>query len=103
MPKFIASFRLPFLPLLATSLAACAAGGPSAPSPEAALTAAGFTRTVATTPQQLSQYRTLPQRRVVAFGQGDVTRYLYADAEGCRCVYEGSEDAYRRYQAVQRR
>lgn len=84
---------------LALVLSACAIPGrtPEVPDLGQELLAAGFTRTVAVDSQRLGQYRSLPQRRLLPFDRERVTHYLYADAEGCRCVYEGDEAAYRRY------
>jgi hypothetical protein len=67
---------------------------------EAQLTAAGFSKALAKTPQQLGQYRTLPQRKLLPYDKKGNTFYVYADAEHCHCVYEGDEAAYRRFQGT---
>jgi hypothetical protein len=83
---------------LGIALASCGLlGKPDKPGAEALLAQAGFTRSVADTPHKLSQFRTLPQRQMMPYSKGGTTFYVYADADGCRCAYQGDEKAYRRY------
>jgi hypothetical protein len=67
---------------------------------EEVLAAAGFHRKEATTPQQLANLEAMTQRTIVIHDQNGQTRYVYADAEGCRCVYVGSEKNYDEFQRL---
>ena len=66
---------------------------------ERTLAAAGFHMKLADTPEKLAHLQTLePQRRLVPHSQDGETRYVWADAKYCKCLYAGSEQAYQRYQ-----
>jgi hypothetical protein len=71
-----------------------------AQSTEQLLAAAGFHMKQATTPQQLANLSAMTQRKIVIQDQNGATRYVYADAEGCKCVYVGSENNYDEYQKL---
>jgi hypothetical protein len=71
-----------------------------AESTEQVLAAAGFHMKEATTPQQLANLKAMTQRKVVIQDQDGETRYVYADAEDCKCVYVGSEKNYDEYQKL---
>src|SRR5262245_16805487 len=53
---------------------------------EQVLAAAGFHMKQATTPQQLANLEAMTQRKIVMHDQDGQPRYVYADAEGCKCV-----------------
>ena len=55
-----------------------------AQSTEQVLAAAGFHMKEATTPQQLANLKAMTQRKIVIHDQDGQTRYVYADAEGCK-------------------
>jgi len=65
---------------------------------EKLLTAAGFKKGAADTPEKLAELKKLPQREVVAYKDGAKIVYIYADAQNCKCAYAGDEEAYRKYQ-----
>ncbi len=86
--------------LLGGSITACAMLGKSGNQGiEKDLLVAGFARRLADTPEKLAYLRGLPQRELVARGNHGAGYYVYADAEHCKCMYEGGEQAYRRYLA----
>ena len=64
------------------------------------LEAAGFKMGLADTPEKLAHLKKLPQRKVILQGQGDNLYYVYADAEYCKCAFEGNEAAYEKYQKL---
>src|SRR5262245_2133082 len=67
-------------------LAGCQAiGNEEAQSTEQVLAAAGFHMKEATTPQQLANLKAMTQRKIVIQDQNGEARYVYADAEGCKC------------------
>lgn len=72
----------------------------NAESTEQYLAAAGFQMKEATTPEQLANLEQLTQRKVVAHEQDGQPRYVYADAQDCKCVYVGSEKDYDEYQRL---
>jgi hypothetical protein len=45
----------------------------------------------------------LPPRDFVTQSDGDQTVYVYADPEGCECVYSGSRAQYERYRWLEAR
>jgi hypothetical protein len=67
---------------------------------EQQLTAAGFQVWYADTPQKLANLEALSQRRLVAHPYAGGIRYVYADADGCKCVYAGNQLAYDEYQRM---
>lgn len=84
--------------ITATFLVACATGKPAKnQDPGSRLIAAGFTKSLAGNPKQLSQYRTLPQGQMVSYQKNGVTVHVYADVDRCGCIYEGSDEALNRY------
>jgi hypothetical protein len=86
---------------LVLALAGCQAiGNEEAQSTEQVLAAAGFHMKEATTPQQVANLKALTQRKLVIHDQDGQTRYVYADAHGCKCVYVGSEKNYDEFQKL---
>jgi hypothetical protein len=77
-----------------------AIGNEEAQSTEQVLAAAGFHMKEATTPQQVANLKALTQRKLVIHDQNGQTRYVYADADGCKCVYVGSEKNYDEFQKL---
>jgi hypothetical protein len=71
-----------------------------AQSTEQVLAAAGFHMKEATTPQQLANLQAMTQRKIVIHNQNGQMRYVYADAEGCKCVYVGGEKNYDKFQEL---
>ena len=67
------------------------------------LTASGFKKAVADTPEKLDQLKKLPQRKITAREDGDKVFYIYADVEKCRCAYAGNEEAYKKYKQLARK
>jgi hypothetical protein len=86
---------------LVLALASCQAiENEDAEDTEQLLAAAGFHMKEATTPEQLANLRAMTQRRIVLQEQAGQTRYVYADAQDCQCVYVGSESNYDEYQRL---
>jgi hypothetical protein len=86
---------------LVLGLASCQAiENADAEDTERLLAAAGFHMKEATTPEQLANLRAMTQRKLVLQEQDGQPRYVYADAEDCRCVYVGSESNYDEYQRL---
>jgi hypothetical protein len=67
---------------------------------ERALSASGFQIQLARTPEQTAQVERLPQRKLVRVPFEGGVRYVYADAEFCRCIYAGTENAFKRYRST---
>ena len=67
------------------------------------LTASGFKKAVADTPEKLDQLKKLPQRKITPHEDGDKVFYIYADVEKCRCAYAGNEEAYQKYKQLARK
>jgi len=61
---------------------------------ENALGSAGFTAKRAETDAQLQQLQAMPQRKLVKQEHNGQPLYLYADAEGCKCLYAGDSEDY---------
>ena len=88
------------LTILAASaaLAGCMAVG--AQEREGQLSAAGFVRQQADTPQKLAKLQALPQNTIVFSQRKHGNVYIYADAAGCNCAFIGNEAAYQQYQQI---
>lgn len=68
---------------------------------ERTLAAAGFQMKFADDSERLdSASAILPQRQLVPRTMDGQTRFVYADAEFCKCIYVGTEKAYQRYQRL---
>ena len=89
-----------FWTALATSaaLAGCASVG--AAEKEGQLSAAGFTRLQADTPERVQKLQALPQNTVVFAPRKKGNAYIYADYAGCGCAFVGNEAAYQQYQQI---
>lgn len=78
---------------LALGAAACA----TTRGTENLLTQAGFRQAPANTPQKLAHLKTLPEHRLVGRTHQGRKYYVYADLDGCRCLYVGSPQQYQTY------
>ena len=67
---------------------------------EREMMAAGFQMRLAQTPQQQVQLEAMPQRQIVTQDHEGKPFFVYADAKHCKCVYVGTERAYRRYTRI---
>ncbi len=65
---------------------------------ERTLAAAGFQMQRADTPERMSLVEALPQRELRPVRYRGEGRFVYADADYCRCIYVGTEAAYDRFQ-----
>ena len=87
--------------MLTLSIIACASTQDSKRvQMEKLLTAAGFKKGVADTPEKLAELKKLPQGKVVPMKDGDRLVYIYADAKECRCAFAGDEEAFNRYREL---
>jgi hypothetical protein len=85
----------------ALSLAGCAtmqAGETRAT--EQLLAAAGFQMRAADTPGRLAHLQTLKARTVLRRSREGEPRYVYADPQGCKCLYVGTEQQYQEYRTL---
>ncbi|MDZ7698388.1 MAG: hypothetical protein U5R49_16185 [Deltaproteobacteria bacterium] len=83
------------------TLTACAAmQNREAIDTERLLAAAGFRIRLADTPEKLAHLESMTQRRLVQHENNGTVYYIYADAEQCKCMYAGNEQAYQRYQKL---
>jgi hypothetical protein len=100
-PKQGAMRATAMLSISVLALAACQAiENEEAQDTEQLLAAAGFHMQEAATPDQLANLQAMTQRQVVIHHQDGRLRYVYADAEDCKCVYVGNERNYDRYQRL---
>ncbi len=79
-------------------LAGCA--GVGAQEKEGQLSAAGFVRLQADTPERVAKLQALPQNAIVFAQRKKGPVYIYADAAGCNCAFVGSPAAYQQYQQI---
>jgi hypothetical protein len=61
---------------------------------------AGFQVRRADTPERQAHLATLTPRRLVRHDRDGTPHYVFADPQGCQCVYVGNEPAYQRYRAL---
>ena len=88
---------------IALVLAAAALGGcvtVGSQEKEGQLSAAGFVRLQADTPEKLAKLQALPQNTIVFSQRKKGNAYIYADAAGCNCAFIGNEAAYQQYQQI---
>jgi hypothetical protein len=83
-------------------LALCAFGLAADPaaaqlSTDMKLNQAGFTMRTARDAQDMAHLKKLPPRRFVSRKTTGGTYYLYADPDGCRCVFVGGATAMQAY------
>ena len=67
---------------------------------EGQLSAAGFTRLQADTPDKVAKLQSLPQDTHVYAQRKSGRVYIYADAAGCGCAFVGTPAAYQQYQQI---
>jgi hypothetical protein len=85
----------------AALLAGCAAiSNQNAMDTERKLAAAGFQTKLATTAEQQAHLETLQQRTLFPTQKDGSVVYVYADAEGCKCLMVGAEENYQDYQRI---
>jgi hypothetical protein len=82
---------------LAMAVSACAA---TTQRTESMLTQAGFRQIPADTAPKLSHLKTLPQRQLVQRTHQGQKYYVFADAEGCKCMYVGRDQQYQGFQRL---
>lgn len=82
---------------IAVAVSACAA---ATQRTESMLTQSGFRQIPADTPAKLTHLKTLPQRQLVQRTHQGQKYYLFADAEGCKCMYVGRDQQYQGYQRI---
>ena len=85
---------------LALSAALCGCVSVGAPEKEGQLSAAGFLRLQADTPQKMAKLQALPQNAIVYAPRKKGNAYIFADAAGCGCAFVGGEAAYQQYQQI---
>lgn len=90
------------LVLLALFVSSCAAMRQTAAlDKERILAAAGFQMKLANTAERQDHLENfVPQRKITPHTIDGQLRFVYADAEYCKCVYVGSEAANQRYQKL---
>ena len=64
---------------------------------EQMLEKAGFEKRVADTPAKLAHLRQLAPLQLVAHEKNGKTNFVFADQDGCQCIYIGTPWAYQRY------
>jgi hypothetical protein len=101
MNRFIKTRRAASAAAFALALIGCQAiENEEAQNTEQLLSASGFHMRRATTPEQVANIEAMTQRKIVIHQQNGEPRYVYADAEDCRCVYVGDEENYDEFQKL---
>jgi hypothetical protein len=89
--------------ILVAALGGCAAiERQEAADTEKLLADAGFRKIPADSAERQQDLANLPLREIVSHREGAKTVYLYADAQGCRCLYIGGPKAYATYRQLER-
>lgn len=87
---------------LCAALAGCAAiERHEAEQTEQLLSAAGFQMRPADTSAKLADVERLHQHKLVRHERDGETTYVYADADGCKCLYTGNQASYDEFQKLQ--
>ncbi len=74
---------------------------PQVPAPQTAeqlLSASGFKQIYPTTPAQQARLKNMPQKQIFMISKGPKVYYVYADANGCGCLYAGNQQKYQSFQ-----
>jgi len=63
------------------------------------LAAAGFQMKLADTPEKLSYVQSFAQRKIIPVQRAGETepRYVWADAQDCKCMYVGTQSQYQAF------
>jgi hypothetical protein len=64
---------------------------------ERLLSASGFQMRLADTPQKLDKIKTMTQRKLIRHQRNGIIDYIYVDATDCKCLYAGTEKAYKKF------
>lgn len=89
------------LALVATGCQLPAKVEPETPAQvESMLSKAGFQRRDADSAKRRAHLETLQQRTLVGHDQDGQTRWVYADAEGCSCLWVGAQKQYEAYTSM---
>ena len=67
---------------------------------EALMIKAGFQVRRADTPDRLAHLRALSPLKLVRHDRDGTPYYVFADPDGCQCLYVGNEAAYREYRKL---
>lgn len=67
---------------------------------EQLLAASGFVMKLADTQEKLVELRAMEQHKLIAHTTDGGVYFTYADAEGCRCLFAGNQEAYQRFQEL---
>jgi hypothetical protein len=87
---------------LCAALAGCAAiERHEASQKEQLLAAAGFQMRTADTPAKLADLERLQQHKLVRHERDGEASYVYANADGCKCLYTGNQASYDEFQKLQ--
>jgi hypothetical protein len=81
---------------------ACQSPSQSVASREEVMTASGFKRVAATSPQQQLALKQLPPHKFSRQTRDGHVVYIYADPTSCACLYVGAPSAYATYKATMR-
>ena len=93
-PRFIGGLSV-LLALICCS--ACQTPAQRIASREDNLVAAGFVVRPADTAERRQLLEQLPAHKFVRRSKEDTVHYVYADPTVCKCLYVGTQDAYRKY------
>lgn len=93
--------------VLCFALMGCASNGtsltpqmPAPPTREKLLAAAGFKQVFPATAAQKAKMSSMPQQQIFLISQGPKVYYVYADANGCGCLYAGNQRSYQKFQKL---
>src|SRR2546425_8735973 len=95
--------RALLLTTIALSLAGCAAlQARDTRATERMLGAAGFQLKPADTPEKLAHLQTLTPGKIFRGEQNGEPYYFYADRDGCKCLFAGTQQQYQKYRELVR-
>jgi len=67
---------------------------------EELLSAAGFQQIFPTTAKLKARLQAMPQKQIFMASRGSKLFYVYADANGCGCLYAGNQQQYQTFQQL---
>lgn len=83
--------------LVGVAMAGCAHQNHDVQGMQNMLAASGFQMKMADSPEKLAHVQSFPQRKVVPVQREGQLKFVWADAQDCKCLYVGDEANYQSY------
>ncbi len=82
---------------IAMAVGACAHQSQGTANTPQMLVASGFQMKPADSPEKLAHVQSLPQRKITPIQHQGQLKFVWADAQDCKCLYVGDQSNYQSY------